>query len=105
MSKFKTYLGLSNKSRQIVIGQDRIKAYKKSINLLVVCPTASQNLKDLAFRMSEKFCCDLIMTKNTLESETNILNCKFLGITNSSLATAIMNLENEFTVIRRNNGK
>lgn len=105
MSKFKTYLGLSNKSGQIVIGQDRIKAYKKKIFLLLICPSATKNLSDLAFRLAEKFDCNLVETKNVLADEANISNCKFLGLTNASLAGAVMALENEFTVLRRSNGK
>lgn len=105
MKKFKTYLGLSIKSNQIVIGQDRLKSYNKRVSLLIICPTASKNLNDLAVRLAVKFNCPLIKTINDLEREANIRNCKLLGLTNDSLSGAILSQEDEFTFIRRNNGK
>ncbi len=86
----KTYIGFSIKSKSVVIGQDRLKETKDKISLIVYCNTASQNLKDLILRLSEKFNCKAIMLDDDLELYTSILGCKVLGITNKSLADAII---------------
>lgn len=86
----KAYLGFSIKSRAIVIGQDRLKETKEKIKLIVYCPTASQNLKDLVDRLADKFKCKAILMDEKLEDYTSIEGCKVLGLTNLSLAEAIV---------------
>ncbi|MFQ6724061.1 MAG: hypothetical protein ACLRFE_01830 [Clostridia bacterium] len=86
----KTYLGFCIKSRSIVIGQDRLKASKEQIYLIVCCPTASQNLKDLVNRLADKFKCKSIIFDELLEDYASIKGCKVLGITNKSLAEQII---------------
>ena len=86
----KTYLGFSIKSRAIVIGQDRLKATKDKVHLIICCTTASQNLKDLATRQAERLKCKLIYLDETLESYTSLDGCKLIGLTNMSLANAIL---------------
>lgn len=105
LSKLKSYLGLCVKSGGVVIGQDRLKKNNKKIYLLLVCPTASNNLKDLSYRLSEKFDCDCIFTNLQLEDLICKSGCKFVGITNESLANAIITQENEYSLIRSRNGK
>lgn len=86
----KTYLGFSIKSRAIVIGQDRLKETKEKIHLIVYCSSASQNLKDLVLRLAEKFKCKALLLDEKLEDYTSIEGCKVLGLTNQSLADAII---------------
>lgn len=86
----KTYLGFSIKSRAVVIGQDRLKVSKDTIHLIVYCSTASQNLKDLVARLSDKFKCKALMLDEKLEDYTNIEGCKVMGLTNKSLADQII---------------
>ncbi|MBQ8522474.1 MAG: hypothetical protein IJ458_02280 [Clostridia bacterium] len=86
----KTYLGFCIKSRAIVIGQDRLKASKDKIYLIVYCSTASQNLKDLIVRLSDKFKCSTVLLDEKLEDYVSIKGCKVLGITNKSLADQII---------------
>lgn len=105
MSKIKSYLGLCVKSGSVVIGQDRLKKFNKQIYLLVVSPTATQNLKDLSTRLSEKFGCDSIITNSVLEELICKAGCKVVGITNNSLAEAIFTQENEYSLLRSRNGK
>lgn len=105
MSKIKSYLGLCVKSGGVVIGQDRLKQNNKKIYLIVLSPTATQNLKDLSFRLSEKFDCDLVITNTVLEDLICKQGCKLVGITNQSLAEAILTQENEFIRLRSRNGK
>jgi len=91
----KTYLGFSIKSRAIVIGQDRLKVTKDKIHLLVYCDTASNNLKDLVIRLSEKFDCEALCLDEKLEEYTSISGCKVLGLTNKSLADNIIKVAKE----------
>ena len=85
----KTYLGFSIKSRAIVIGQDRLKDFNDKVHLIVYCSTASQNLQDLIKRLAEKFKCKYILLDD-LQEYTSIDGCKVLGLTNKSLADAII---------------
>jgi len=100
LNKIKSYLGLSIKSGKIVIGQDRLKDYNKKVHLIVVSPTASQNLKDLSLRLKEKFGCELIETKEDLESLLSRSGCKIVGLTMESLAQAVLTQTNEYKCIK-----
>ena len=101
----RTYLGFSIKSRAVVIGQDRLKVSKDKIYLLIYCYTASQNLKDLVIRLAQKFECKALMLDATLEEYTNLTGCKALGLTNSSLADAIIKVAENKQDIGEVNGK
>lgn len=100
----RTYLGFCIKSRAIVIGQDRLKVDKGKIYLIVYCSTASQNLKDLILRLATKFKCKAIMLQD-MESYTNISGCKVLGLTNESLANAIIKVAENNQETGEVNGK
>ena len=101
----KTYLGFSIKSRAIVIGQDRLKASKDKIYLVIYCTTASQNLKDLGIRMAEKHKCKALCLDENLQDYTNLDGCKVLGLTNSSLAEAIIKVAGNKQNMGETNGK
>lgn len=103
MNKIKSYLGLCVKSNGIIIGQDRLKQAKKNPCLIVLSPNATDNLKDLAIRLGEKFHCKVLITYTILEELINISNCKIVGIVNINLAKAIENCDNEFTILRSSN--
>lgn len=104
MSKIETYLGLSRKSNQIVIGQDNLKRFSKKLYLIVVSLTATDNLKDLAIRLAEKFKCDLVQTLIPLEEIIHINGCKIIGLTSNTLSEAIINNTNEYNLLRSRNG-
>lgn len=105
MSKLKSYLGLSVKSGSVVIGQDRLKKNKSKLYALILSQNATDNLTDLAIRLAEKFDCELIQTNELLENLIHISGCKFVGITNQSLAEAILKQNTEWKNLRRENGK
>ena len=86
----KTYLGFCIKSRSIVIGQDRLKASRDKIHLIIYCKTGSSNLKDLSIRLAERYDCKAICLDEELEQYTSLQGCKVLGVTNASLAEAII---------------
>ena len=99
MVKIKSYLGLSVKSGAVVIGQDKLKGFKKSVHLIVVSPNATQNLIDLSVRLKQKFGCECIKTNTLLEELINIAGCKIVGLTNNSLAQAVLTQSDEYTRI------
>lgn len=99
----KTYIGFCIKSRSIVVGQDRLKANKDKIYLILYCSSASQNLIDLSVRLAEKYNCKCIKLDN-LQEYTNIESCKVVGLSNQSLAQAIIKVLNS-QEIGENNGK
>ena len=68
------------------------------------CSTASQNLKDLILRLATKFKCKAIMIQD-MESYTNISGCKVLGLTNESLANAIIKVAENNQETGEVNGK
>ena len=103
MNKIKSYIGLCVKSNGIIIGQDKLKQSKKRPYLIVLSPNATDNLKDLAIRLGDKFHCEVITTNIVLEELINISNCKIVGIINITLTKAIKNCDNEFTVLRSKN--
>lgn len=98
----KTYIGFCIKSRAIVIGQDRLKSNKDKIHLILYCSSASQNLIDLGKRLSERFGCEYLKVDGLAEY-TNLDGCKIVGLTNQSLADAIIKVLNEG--VGENNGK
>lgn len=104
MSKIKSYLGLCVKSNSVVMGQDRLKRNAKKVYVLILSPTASQNLIDLSIRLSVKFDCDCVQTKELLESLIAKENCKVIGLTNESLAKAVLLQKEEYEYLRRKNG-
>lgn len=99
----KTYLGFSIKSRAVIIGQDKLKSTKEKVLLIMYCPTASQNLVDLALRLADKYKCKALKSDETLEEYTSIEGCKIIGVTNQSLASAIIKVAEQN--IGENNGK
>lgn len=100
MNKIKSYLGLSLKSNRVVIGQDRLKEYNKKVYLLVLSPNASNNLKDLAVRLKDKFNCPLIQTKENLEDIICRAGCKIIALTMESLAKAVLTQNNDYIEIK-----
>ena len=88
-NKIKTYIGFSIRKRSARIGTNATNTLKKA-NLLLICPTASENALKEAKKLKRKFNCLLIRTEQTLESLTSKENAKVMAITDKSLAQAII---------------
>lgn len=99
IQKMASYIGFCLKSAQCVIGQDRIKSCKDKIHLIILCPSASRNLTELALNAAEKKKCCCIKPDILLENLTHIENCKIIAITNPELALAILD-QNDYTLLR-----
>lgn len=91
MNKIKTYIGFAIKAKKLISGQSLIKHTKEKLYLILVCSTASENLVNLAENVANKNQCEVIVSKVLLESVSNIKDIKILGITDESLAKAIIN--------------
>lgn len=95
MKKIVSYIGFAKKSNNLLVGQSQIKHTKKTIYVILVCNTASDNLKNLAKNVAVKHNCEYITTKINLEELTNLKDIKIVALTDESLSNAIItNKEN-----------
>lgn len=90
MKKIISYLGFARKSNNCIMGQTALKKCNKQLNLLLVCSSASENLKNLARNLANKNNCEWV----TLEDLSKLLNyddIKIVGLTDENLSNAIIN--------------
>lgn len=90
MNKIISYIGFAIKSNKLLSGQSLLKRTTKKLNLVLVCSSASQNLKDLALNIAKKNQCEVIITKPLLEDLTHIKNVKIVAILDEFLSKAII---------------
>ena len=90
MNKIISYLGFAQKSNNLITGQTALKKTTKKLTLIMVCDTASDNLKDLAKNISNKHKCELIISKVKLENLIKFNDIKILGLTDENLSNAII---------------
>ena len=90
MNKIISYIGFANKSNNLVIGQTPIKRCVKKLYLILVCNTASDNLKNLAKNTAIKHECEVIITKPNLSELANLKDIKIIGLTDENLSKAII---------------
>lgn len=90
MRKIVSYLGFAQKSKNCVKGQKALKSTEKKVFLIMVCVSATQNLKDLAKNLKEKLNCETIFLNVNLKELTNLNDIKIIGITDENLAKAII---------------
>ena len=68
MNKISSYIGFAIKSRKILIGQSKIKQNKeKQIYCIIICKTATENLRNLAKNVANKNNCCVIEIDNLQE--------------------------------------
>ena len=90
MNKIISYLGFAQKSNNLITGQTALKKTMKSLKLIIVCNTASDNLKDLAKNLSIKHNCEMIISKVELNTLIKFDDIKILGIIDENLSKAII---------------
>ncbi len=91
MNKVISYIGFARKSHAIITGQTSIKRAREQLYVILVCFTASENLKNLAKNVAVKHNCPYIITNVLLSELTNIEDIKILAITDENLARGIIN--------------
>lgn len=95
-SKAETFIGFSIRAGKYKIGFNACATLKKA-NLIIVCNSASENSKKEAESLSKRFKCPLLESVKPLSSLTHKENAKVMAITDTALATAIINQsENDF---------
>ena len=97
-TKAQTFIGFAIRAKKYRIGMNAVQTLK-SINLLIVCCSASENTIKEAQKVASKYHCPLIITNEIkLEEFTFKENSKVMAITDKALAKAILdNCKNDFT--------
>lgn len=100
-SKAQTYIGFAIRAGKYRTGFNTVGTLKK-VYLLAVCKTASENsLKD-AVKLSKKYGCPLLQTKERTLAEIIFKeNAKIIAVTDKNLAdAAIKNSEQDFITVQ-----
>jgi len=97
-TKAQTFIGFAIRAKKYRIGMNAVQTLK-SINLLIVCCSASENTIKEAQKVANKYHCPMIITKDKkLEEITHKENSKVMAVTDKALAKAILdNSNNDFT--------
>ena len=90
MNKIISYIGFAVKSDSLIAGQTPLKRTKKQLYVILVCNTASENLKNLAKNTANKHNCECIITKINLSELSNLKDIKIIGLTDENLSKAII---------------
>jgi len=98
MNKIVSYLGFAKKSKNIITGQTALKRTKKKLHLILVCKTASDNLKNLAKNLANNNDCCAIMMNIELSHLINEENIKILALTDENLSKAIINNKEKISI-------
>ena len=77
------------RSGKIVYGIDNIKRHTGRMYALVICPTASENLRDSAARVAERKGIPLVTSDGPLEEIVFKTNCKLVALTDANMAKAV----------------
>ena len=98
MSKIKTYLGFSIKSKQIVIGYNNLEKLKKGAYLIIMENSIGESTYKKVIKISQRLNCQVLTCDNLFEYLGK--TCKIVALTNQSLASAIItNADQNFTLI------
>ena len=89
MNKIISYLGFAQKSNNCVSGQTALRKSNKHFSLIIVCETASANLKNLAKNLANKHTCEYVVLNN-LDELLHLKDIKIVGLTEENLSKAIL---------------
>lgn len=95
-SKGETFIGFAIRARKCKIGVNACATLKKA-KLVIVCKTAAENTFKEAEKLSARFFCPMLITKEkTLKEMTHKENAKVMAITDVALARAVLSVKEEF---------
>lgn len=100
MNKIVSYLGFALKTNSVITGQTSLKVNKKKLYLILVCNSASDNLKNLAKNLANKHNCPVFETEPMLEGLINKKDIKILGLTHQELSKAIVENKQGLVALR-----
>ena len=98
MNKIISYIGFARKSNNCITGQTPLKHCSKQLYLIIVCKTASDNLKNLAKNLAVKNKCEYIISNVELSTLTNLKDIKIIGLTDENLSKAIINNKEKISI-------
>ena len=98
MNKVISYLGFARKSNNCIAGQTPLKHCGKQLYLIIVCNTASDNLKNLAKNLAVKHKCEFIISSVELSKLINLDEIKIIGLTDENLSKAIINNKEKISI-------
>lgn len=98
MNKIISYLGFAIKSKNLIAGQTPCKLTKKTLHLIMVCKTASENLINLAENLANKHKCAVIKTNVMLSDITHLNDIKIIGLTDENLSKAIIENKEKISI-------
>ena len=90
MNKIISYLGFAQKSNSCIMGQTALRRTTKQLKLILVCNSASDNLKNLATNLAKKHNCEIIVSKIELKNLIKFDDIKIIGLTDENLSKAIV---------------
>ncbi len=90
MNKIISYLGFAQKSNNCIMGQTALKRTLKKIYLIIVCKSASENLKNLAKNLAVKHNCEMIILNVQLSELIKNDDIKIIGLLEENLSKAII---------------
>ena len=90
MNKISSYLGFAQKSNNCIMGQTALKKNKKQLHLIMVCVSATENLKNLAMNLANRHNCKCICLETELKNLIKFEDIKILGLTDENLSNAII---------------
>ena len=91
-NKVKSYLGFAIRSGAVVFGSDNLFASKKMVILVLICSTQNDKVTNKVIKFCEDKKIKYIKLENIILGDLcSRDNCKVLGVTDNSLANAIMN--------------
>ena len=91
INKIQSYLGFAKKSGSIIYGLDNLEKYRKCVYLVLYSDQLSENSYNKLKRLvnERKWRMGALKGK-TLDDLLMVNNCKVVGLTNESLAKAIV---------------
>ena len=98
MNKIISYFGFAKRSNNCVTGQTALKKSTKKMHLIVVCDTASDNLKNMAKNLAIKHDCPYIVTATLLSDLLHENDIKIVGITDENLSKAIIENKEKISI-------
>lgn len=100
INKILSYLGFAKKSGSIVYGLDNLEKYKKCVYLVLYSDQLSENsFNKLARLVNERKWRMGALKNKTLDELLMVNNCKIIGLTNESLANAIVMANNNDFIV------
>lgn len=98
MNKIISYFGFAKKSNNCVMGQTALKKSTKQFYLIVVCNSASDNLKNMAKNQAIKHQCPIIESSIELSTLVHKNDIKIVGITDENLSKAIIDNKEKISI-------